>query len=411
MPETAATDYILAHWERSFYSDSNGSGFLGDDLPFPYTSPCIKGEGKFSFFFYWDTYFTNLGLLAHGHADMARNNIRNMLWLIRRQGYMPNHVGLFNRSQPPYLCRMVDDYFVHIGGPERDPDFFGDCVAALRQEYNFWMASRLHGCGLNRFGHCGTWEDEEKFAANKRVSGIQPNAEKSLEERREIGGHFLAEAESGCDFTPRFELRCRDYIPAELNALLYEYEVFFQRCAERFAWKEFRPWEGRASRRRELINRYLWSDARGLFLDYDTANGRHSPVAALSGVQLLASGIPDSGQAARIVSNLPLFERDHGIAYTEELPDLGAFQWAYPAVWPPMVWMCVTGLDRYGYRADARRIAEKFVRTTDSLFAATGKLWEKTDAAKGVVAAAEYDAAPMMGWSAGVYVACQSFLS
>jgi len=51
---TPTLDYIRNNWSRSFYKDINGSGFLGDDLPFPYTSPCIKGEGHFSFFFYWD---------------------------------------------------------------------------------------------------------------------------------------------------------------------------------------------------------------------------------------------------------------------------------------------------------------------------------------------------------------------
>ena len=86
-------DYIRANWPRSIYRDAPGTGFAGVDIPFPYTSPCIKGEGHFSFFFYWDTYFTNLGLLRHGHAQTAKDNIKNMLWFIARQGYMPTMSG------------------------------------------------------------------------------------------------------------------------------------------------------------------------------------------------------------------------------------------------------------------------------------------------------------------------------
>jgi len=58
--------YIQSNWKRSVYKDLPGKGFNGVDLPYPYTSPSIKGEGHFTFFFYWDTYFTNLGLLRNG---------------------------------------------------------------------------------------------------------------------------------------------------------------------------------------------------------------------------------------------------------------------------------------------------------------------------------------------------------
>jgi alpha,alpha-trehalase len=64
----------------------------------------------------------------------------------------------------------------------------------------------------------------------------------------------------------------------------------------------------------------------------------------------------------------------------------------------------MTGLQRYGFDADARRLARKYVATADRLFARTGRLWEKTDAETGEVAGGEYEAAAMIGWSAGVYL-------
>ena len=406
----SVTDYIFTNIEHSVYFDEPGTGFGGIDLPFRYTSPCIKGEGKFYFFFYWDTAFTQYALYATGHPDIAKANIQNMLWLIRRQGYMPNHVGIHNRSQSPYLCRLVVDYFVHIGGPEADSDFFRECAEGLLQEYNWWTSARLHPTGLSQHRTHETWEGMEKFADNRRVAKICPSQGKSLAEKRRIGAHYLAEAEATCDFTPRFEKRCLDYVQCDLNGLLYEYELFFAEHSERLGWDFDIDWVARAELRKERLNQYCWSEARGLFLDYDGVNDRHSPVAALTGVQLLMHGIPSDAQAACIVKNLALFEREFGVGYTEECPNCTDYQWAFPAVWPPMVQNTVQGLARYGFHQEARRIAQKYIDVTDHLFEEKGKIFEKTDAETGRLSEAEYDPPPMIGWTAGVYLSCQNYL-
>ena len=44
--------------------------------------------------------------------------------------------------------------------------------------------------------------------------------------------HDLAEAESGWDMTPRFNHKALNYLPVDLNALLYKYEVDFARAAK-----------------------------------------------------------------------------------------------------------------------------------------------------------------------------------
>ena len=130
-------EYIRSNWPRVIVQDANGSGFRGDDLPYPHVIPAFKGD-HYDFFFYWDTYFTNLGLLRHGLHQAVKDNIKNILWLIKRQGYMPNHVALFNRSQSPYLGRMVTDYLAAT----HDDAFLPECADGMRQEYNFWTKSR-----------------------------------------------------------------------------------------------------------------------------------------------------------------------------------------------------------------------------------------------------------------------------
>lgn len=410
MPSSPATDYIHANWHRSIYRDANGSGFRGIDLPFPYTSPCIKGEGNFSFFFYWDTYFTNLGLLRSGHADTARDNIRNILWFIKRQGYMPNHVGLYNRSQPPYLCSMVADYFDHLGGSDRDPAFFRECCEGLRQEYHFWTTARHTPTGLQRHGQHDTEEGCIAFHDGMLTKRLGKSKDAPSDEKIAVGAHHLAEAESGWDFTPRFSGRCLDHNPADLNCLLHTYETFLGRHAAALGWDDAALWQERAAARRERTTRLLWSEAGSWFMDYDFVNRRHSAIPALGGILALFSGLATTEQAARMASKLPEFERTHGIAATTDHPSAKGCQWAFPNVWPPLVWVAAAGLRRYGFTADANRVAQKYVATSDALFARTGQLWEKTDALTGDVAGGEYHAAPMLGWSAGVYLACREML-
>ena len=70
-------------------------------LPYPYTTPCVADS--YQEMYYWDTYFTNAGLLLWGKADYVKNNIMNMFYLIGKYGFMPNGNRTFylNRSQPP----------------------------------------------------------------------------------------------------------------------------------------------------------------------------------------------------------------------------------------------------------------------------------------------------------------------
>ncbi|NOU35758.1 MAG: alpha,alpha-trehalase [Kiritimatiellaceae bacterium] len=398
--------YIEANWESSIYRDAPGAGFGGVDLPFPYTSPCIKGKGKFYYFFYWDTYFTNAGLLRSGRAAIAKANIQNMLWLIKRQGYMPNYIGLYNRSQAPYLCRMVKEYIAATG----DCDFLAECADGLRQEYHFWTTARFTPVGLNRYGHHDTAEGCEGFYNQYLIDRLKFSPAASSEEKVHVGGHYMAEAESGCDFTPRFEGRCLDYCPVELNALLYEYEVYLLDVSESLGWGDAALWKNRAAQRHERMNRYLWNEKSGLFLDYDFVNGKSSPAPSLAGFNALAAGLASEEQAARMVANLPLFEREHGISCAAEPEQRRGFQWDYPNVWPPLVYITVEGLRRYGYEKEARRIAGKYIQTAILLFEKTGQLWEKTDAETGEVAGGEYEAAPMMGWSAGVFLTLHEYV-
>jgi alpha,alpha-trehalase len=402
-------NYIKNNWDKTIILDKPGKGFLGVDIPYPYSSPSIIGEGHFTFFFYWDTYFTNLGLISHGRVDQAKNNIKNILWFIDEQGFMPNHVGLHNRSQPPYLQLMVSHYQEKV--KNSDEPFLKACAEGLRKEYQFWMTARHNPIGLNSYGHQENAASCIEFYENV-VERLKSTTSTPLtEEQKSIqGGHYIAEAESGWDFNQRFNAKCMDYVPIDLNALLFGYEEYLAKAAEKYNWFFKDLYAQRSRQRLQLINQYCWNDEKGWYFDYDFVNKKQSNTYSLAGMQPFFMGIADQKQAAKMVENLPQLERTFGLAVAKEEAGSQKYQWAFPIVWPPMVYITVMGLKRYGYEKEAKRIALKYLEVNARLFEKNGKLFEKTDAETGKIANVEYGAAPLMDWTAGVFVALADYL-
>lgn len=408
--------WFRANWDRTATTDHEGSGFAGIDLPYPYTTPCIRDAGKFSFFFYWDTYFTNLGLLRQQRLDLVRSNIDNMIWLIRRHGFMPNHVGIDHRSQAPYFGLMVAEHADALAADDAGPEaevrqrFLEHAAHYVRQEYFFWREARSTSLGLARCGQSATREYLESFYDRALVRRLGAQIDVPPSRKRAVAAHRVAECETGWDFTERFDGRALDFAVIEFNANLFAYETLLERWARALDWPEPNLWATRADERRERIDRYLWNEERGLYLDYDTVHDKPGTVATAATFQPLFAGAASPDQARRVASALPLFEREYGLAVTEETPSCREYQWAYPNMWPPLLWIAVAGLARYDLHEHARRLARRYIAVCNTLFEETGQLWEKTDAETGRPAGGEYDAQPMLGWSAGVYLACADYL-
>ena len=126
-------------------------------LPYPYTVPCVSD--MFQEMYYWDTYFTNVGLLSAGNIRQAKNNVDNILFLVDRYGFMPN-ANLFSfldRSQPPFLSQMVRDVFEATN----DLQWLRNAYGILKKEYAFWQGKRCLPNGLN--GYTGYQIDPDRL--------------------------------------------------------------------------------------------------------------------------------------------------------------------------------------------------------------------------------------------------------
>ncbi len=102
VPSQSMVQHINALWPVLTRSaDSAGTGSSLIPLPNPYIVP----GGRFREVYYWDSYFTMLGLVQSGRTDLVKSMLDNFSHLIRTVGHIPNgnRTYYLTRSQPPYL--------------------------------------------------------------------------------------------------------------------------------------------------------------------------------------------------------------------------------------------------------------------------------------------------------------------
>ena len=78
------SEYIFTHiTETTRISDGKDPDLV--ILPKPYTVPSMKDS--FQEMYYWDTYFTNKGLILTGNMQQAINNLENFAFLIEKNAW------------------------------------------------------------------------------------------------------------------------------------------------------------------------------------------------------------------------------------------------------------------------------------------------------------------------------------
>ncbi len=396
----SVTDFIQANWDVCIHSSTADSGTL-IGLPHPYTVPAV---GHFDEMFYWDTYFTNLGLFLSGRGQQAKNNVDNMLYLVERYGFMPNgnRTYFLTRSQPPFLSIMVRDVYER----GKDLGWLENAYRILCIEYQFWGSRRTFPIGLAHYDDESAPAQLPEIAAEfiRRI-GMDPALPVD-----QLARHFYATAESGWDINPRWEYDCYNYAPVELNALLFGMEENMAFFSDELGNGQASLWRSRAAMRRKAMVQYM-ERPNGLLMDYNYVTGEQSSIFSAAAFYPLFVGMASPGQAAAVVRDLPRLEADHGIVTCEANDTPGSFQWDYPNGWACLQYIAMMGLDRYGYVQEARRIGQKYLNLVDRVYRDTGNLWEKYNVVEGNIRVTnEYGLPPMMGWSAGVYLATKDFL-
>jgi alpha,alpha-trehalase len=368
--------------------------------------------------YYWDSYFTMLGLVESGRPDLMCSMADNFASLIDRFGHVPNGNRSYylSRSQPPVFALMVELFEGHGLRPALR------YLPRLRREHAFWMQGADPLRAGEASGHCvrmddGSllnryWDARDTPREEAYLEDVT-TARRSTRPSAEVYRELRAAAASGWDFSSRWcdvdgdlsTTRTTSIVPVDLNGFLHKLEDQIARLGARAGDErtaaEFRQ---RAEARRRAVDRWLWNEALGAYCDYDLLRARPRAVCAATAVPLYV-GMASDAQARRVsgVIRARLLE-DGGVATS--LVASGE-QWDQPNGWAPLQWLAIRGVARYGDDALACDISRRWLATVGSLYQRESKLVEKyilQATPEGAIGGAggEYPLQDGFGWTNGV---------
>lgn len=380
------------------YSDITTQGLLY--LPYPYVVP----GGRFNEMYGWDSYFTLTGLLKSGtpsQVALAKAMTDNALYQVQYYGKVlnANRTYFLERSQPPFLSRMVLEVF------ERVPDegWLKRALPLLERYYALWMAPPKYtpSTGLSRYYAGGSGPAPEVLADEVDEHGLShydrvKAAFRAGDGKEYRAGRFYREKddeltmefftadrsmrESGFDPSERFgpfNLGVIDHNPVCLNTLLYVMEQDIAWVYAHFGdTRTARTWTRRSEKRKAAIQRTMWDEKAGLFLDYNFVTRKRRDYPFVVTYWPMWAGIATASQAKRLVDNLSVFGAPGGLMTSAKRT---GNQWDAPFGWGNLEQMAVLGLRRYGYDKDANQVARAFVDVVVKEFGEHGTIFEKYD--------------------------------
>jgi alpha,alpha-trehalase len=411
----SAIEHINALWPvLTRQPDADDAGTL---IPLPH--PYIVPGGRFGEIYYWDSYFTMLGLQVAGKVDMIENMVDNFAYLIDTVGFIPNgnRTYFLTRSQPPFFPLMVT-----LLAGEKGEETYIRYLPQLRKEYDYWMDGltevrqdnpvvkklvRLQdGSLLNRY-----WDRGEKPRPEMYRDDVMA-ARAAERPKPEVYKDLRSAAESGWDFSSRWltdpmalsTIHTTDIIPVDLNALLYNMERTLERAyrldgndeqADLFAQ--------RAGQRRTALLHYCWDEERAYFMDYDFVRQQKTLTISVAGVYPLFFRMVEEEYRAQGVAAMVRAEllKPGGVVTTTNLTGQ---QWDAPNGWAPLEWIAIQGLRNYGFEELAEEIKSRWVDLNLRVYQNTGKMVEKYNVMDMNLEAGggEYPVQDGFGWTNGV---------
>ncbi|MGE8259115.1 MAG: alpha,alpha-trehalase TreA [Stenotrophomonas sp.] len=391
----------------------------GSLLPLPH--PYVVPGGRFREVYYWDSYFTLLGLASSQRWQQVRDMVDNFAWQLDQYGHIPNGNRSYylSRSQPPFFSLMVELLARHEGD-----DAYRRYLPQLRIEHAFWMHGaeglapgqarervvRLaDGQLLNRY-----WDARAVPRTESWTDDLATAAQASQRPPSQVYRDLRAGAESGWDFSSRWlddpaqlsSIRTTAIVPVDLNSLLFQLEQTLARASTASgARDDARHYQQLAASRRAAINTQLWDARQGYYVDRDLDSGQQRPALTAAALFPLWLKIAGTAQARRTADAVEAgLLRSGGLLTTQH--DTGQ-QWDAPNGWAPLQWVAVDGLQQYGQQALARTLGVRFLRTVQSVYDRDGKLVEKyvVDGSASGGGGGEYPLQDGFGWSNGVTLA------
>ncbi|MDY6975462.1 MAG: trehalase family glycosidase [Pseudomonadota bacterium] len=400
------------------------------------TRPYIVPGGRFREIYYWDTYFTALGLIDAGRTDMAINMLVNFVDILNEVGCIPNgnRAYYYSRSQPPILALFYNLLKDALSDQQKEYVIWG-----MKKEHQFWMndSGEQQQNGKEALGQdkqtsvchaqlrtvtmpCGAilnrYFDTEPTPRPESYREDIETAEHIGADKSQFYQHVRAACESGWDFSSRWlanpnslaSIRTTEIIPVDLNALLVTLE---QTLASVTRGAEQARYSAASTARIKAINTYLFNGEKAGYFDYHFPTQCQTDIVSAAMCVPLFVGIANEQQAKQVCETVAdTLLKEGGVVTTSNTTSQ---QWDAPNGWAPLQLFAVEGLRNYGYEMQAQTIMLRFCKMIESHFASSGVLLEKYNVCEPEIKAGggEYDVQLGFGWTNGVYTRFQTYLN
>ncbi|OXL30767.1 alpha,alpha-trehalase [Enterobacter mori] len=384
-------------------------------LPLP-KSYVVPG-GRFREVYYWDSYFTMLGLAESGHWDKISDMVDNFAYEIDTFGHIPNGNRSYylSRSQPPFFSLMVELLATH------DKDALKKYRPQMEKEYAYWMEGvdglqpgqankrvvKLDdGTILNRY-----WDDRDTPRPESWLDDVNTAKNNPNRPATEIYRDLRSAAASGWDFSSRWmddpqklgTIRTTSIVPVDLNALMFKMETLLARASQEDGdTAGASKYEALAASRQKAIESHLWNEKEGWYADYDLKSKKvrnQLTAAALFPLYVKAAAQDRADKVAAATSSRLL--KPGGITTTTIN---SGQQWDAPNGWAPLQWVAAEGLQNYGQEKVAMDVTWRFLKNVQHTYDREKKLVEKYDVSSTGTGGGggEYPLQDGFGWSNGV---------
>ncbi|XGI80970.1 alpha,alpha-trehalase [Enterobacter hormaechei] len=382
-------------------------------LPKPYVVP----GGRFREVYYWDSYFTMLGLAESDHWDKISDMVDNFAYEIDTFGHIPNGNRSYylSRSQPPFFSLMVELLATH------DSDALKKYRPQMEKEYAYWMdgvdalqpgqANKRvvkldDGAILNRY-----WDDRDTPRPESWLDDVNTAKSNPNRPATEIYRDLRSAAASGWDFSSRWmddpqklgTIRTTSIVPVDLNALMFKMEKLLARASQESGdAASANKYETLATARQKAIESHLWNDKEGWYADYDLKSKKvrnQLTAAALFPLYVKAAAQDRADKVAAATSSRLL--KPGGVATTTVN---SGQQWDAPNGWAPLQWVAAEGLQNYGQEKVSMDVTWRFLKNVQHTYDREKKLVEKYDVSTTGTGGGggEYPLQDGFGWSNGV---------
>lgn len=399
-PNTQIQQYVNDLWTTLIRKPEGGGTLIRLRKSHPFAS---LGEREM---YYSDSYFAMLGLETIKKDSVIENMVINFAQLIQDFGHIPsgNRSYYLSRSQPPYFAIMVK----LLTDLKKDKNVLIQAIPQIQKEYYYWMAiedenkrkemedARKKGVKshrkvifLDKDATLNRYFDETQTPRPEAYREDITTAKKSGRKPENVYQDLRSGAESGWDFSSRWlrdgksleTIHTTEIAPIDLNTLLYQYEIILSEAYTAKGTNAYaKSFAELASKRKSLINKYLWNEQVGFYFDYDFVIGKQKDVYSLAGVYPLFFKMTTPQQAEKVAKVIETkFLQAGGLMTTLNLTELN---WDGPNGFASLHWITIQGLRNYGFNNLANQIKANWLNTNLEVYKKTGRIFDKYDVTK-----------------------------